>query len=115
MLENRTGKYDGCMKKERQQETIEENDTKYQIRKAAGIYWLIDIEQEGVPYRRPIPLNKMGADIWQCLAQGENPKMIAEKLSKEYDMEQEAMQKDISCFIKQLKEQDVFCDVGEEL
>ena len=37
--------------------------TLYQLRYAAGIYWLLDMSQPGYPYRKPLPLNEMGAAI----------------------------------------------------
>lgn len=38
---------------------------KYQLRCAAGKYWLLDMEQDGEPYRPPLMLNESGAYIFR--------------------------------------------------
>lgn len=76
----------------------------YQLRYAAGLYWLLDMEQSGVPYRRPLAVNEVGADIWKLLAQGEGEGQIAEKLSVEYQVSPEAIREDITQFRRQLEQ-----------
>ena len=48
----------------------ESGKTLYQLRYAAGIYWLLDMSQPGYPYRKPLPLNEMGASIWRMMEKG---------------------------------------------
>ena len=72
----------GCMKEEKVADMVGENKKKYQLRKAAGIYWLMDMEQEGIPYRKPIPVNDTGADIWTLHEAGKSKDEIAESEKK---------------------------------
>ncbi len=76
----------------------------YQLRYAAGLYWLLDMEQSGVPYRKPLAVNEVGADIWKLLEQGEEEEKIAEKLSAEYQVSPEAIREDITQFRRQLEQ-----------
>ena len=41
---------------------------RYQIRKAAGVYWLLDMEQSGIEGRGCVMLNESGALIWNLYA-----------------------------------------------
>ncbi len=81
-----------------------EDGSRYQLRYAAGLYWLLDMEQEGIPCKKPLAINNMGADIWRLIEKGEKPEDIAGKLSKEYQIDREVIRDDISCFLKQLEE-----------
>ena len=80
------------------------NTSSYQLRYAAGLYWLLDMEQSGVPYRKPLAVNEVGADIWKLLEQGEGEEEIAEKLSEEYQVSPEAIREDIAQFRQQLEQ-----------
>lgn len=77
----------------------------YQLRHAAGMYWLLDMEQEGFPYRRPLPMNEAGAHIWKMMEQGLGQDEIAEVLSAEYDVERGTALRDAAEFQAQLLEQ----------
>lgn len=77
---------------------------KYQLRYAAGIYWLLDIGQEGVPYRKPLPMNEVGAAIWKMMVQGLDRKQIVEALCREYQVTDETVQRDVEQFQAQLAE-----------
>lgn len=74
----------------------------YQLRCAAGQYWLLDMSQEGVPYKQPMMMNSMGAEIWTRMEQGMSGQQIAEALSQEYDADIKEIEKDILAFQKQL-------------
>ena len=51
------------------------NTTKnYQLRQAAGEYWLIRMDQQRFVYEKPIMLNEVGAMIWQQYMQGQTEK-----------------------------------------
>lgn len=79
----------------------------YQLRHAAGLYWLIDTAQPGVPYKKPIPMNAVGAKIWELLGQGMTEEEIAGSLSSKYSVPIEEARKDMKQFIKQLEDQGV--------
>lgn len=80
---------------------------RYKLRKAAGRYWLLDMEQPGFPYKPPVVINEGGAFIWQFLAEGLSVTCITEKLAMEYGIPEEEARQDIIQFISQLKEQGI--------
>lgn len=82
----------------------ERRGSQYQMRYAAGIYWLLDMNQKGVPYKKPLATNEVGARIWELTEQGENDETIAEKLSVEYQVEREVIRDDIKQFRMQLQQ-----------
>lgn len=76
---------------------------KYQLRYAAGLYWLIDMEQSGVPYISPVPLNEVGSKIWELIDRELSIAEICEQLSSIYAIPLAQAQKDVSDFIDQLR------------
>lgn len=82
---------------------------RYQLRKAAGRYWLLNMEQPGFPYKQPVVINEAGAFIWQNLADGLSVTCIAEKLGKEYNIPEEEAHQDIMQFMNQLEGQRISC------
>ncbi len=79
-------------------------EKRYQLRHAAGVYWLLDMEQAGVPYKPPIPINEIGARIWELLFRGEEKAKIAEILADEYQVDIGTISEDVDAFVKQLQE-----------
>ena len=77
---------------------------RYQLRYAAGQYWLLDTWQEGVPYRRPLIMNEVGADIWRMMEQGCSRTQIVNVLSREYQISGEVVEQDLKQFQAQLAE-----------
>lgn len=76
-------------------------DVRYQLRHAAGLYWLIDMEQKGVPFKRPVPMNEVGAVIWNMLQEGQRDR-IADRLCMEYQVSREQAAQDVEQFLKNL-------------
>lgn len=76
---------------------------RYQLRNAAGLYWLLDMKQEGKEYRKPVPINECGAIIWKELEKGCTTEEISVLLSEKYDIGREQAKQDIMDFIQQLK------------
>lgn len=76
----------------------------YQMRYAAGLYWILDMEQKGVPYRKPLATNEVGARIWKAFVLGETEEGIAEKLSVEYQVSRDEIREDIAQFWLQLEQ-----------
>lgn len=74
----------------------------YQLRKAAGTYWLLDMNQKGPAYTKPVPLNESAAYIWQMLEQGKQIEQIAESFANDYEISYEEAITDIRQFIHQL-------------
>lgn len=89
------------------EQRVENVFTRYRLRQAAGMYFLIDCEQTGLPYRRPMTLNEVGARIWELLSEGRGKQEIAEILSEEYEVDLSTVQEDVEQFCRQLKEQKI--------
>ena len=76
--------------------------SRYQLRCAAGEYWLLDMEQQGNVYRKPFMMNAVGAFIWKQLEEGSTREKIAMLLSDEYGVDREEALADIKQFCGQL-------------
>lgn len=74
------------------------------MRYAAGLYWLLDMEQPGVPYRQPLCLNEVGADIFRLMMEGKSRRQIAEALGGKYQAPAEEILPDVELFEAQLAE-----------
>lgn len=77
---------------------------RYQLRYAAGVYWLLDMEQDGMNYQKPIPLNECGAYIWEQLRQGRTVAELTETMCAEYGIDKAEAKKDIEDFLAQLQQ-----------
>lgn len=75
---------------------------KYRLRRVAGMYWLINVEQPGLPYEKPIALNQTGAMICGMLEEGAGAEEIAEAMSASYGISVPAARDDIKQFVEQL-------------
>lgn len=75
---------------------------RYQLRYAAGQYWLLDMKQQLGAYKRPMSMNEMGAQIWQMLRDGLDDAQIAAGLGQEYDADLAEIQQDVMQFRQQL-------------
>lgn len=82
----------------------ESRKSRYQLRYAAGEYWILDMEQEGVPYKKPLSVNEIGAAIWKMMVQGMGQEEIADSLCLEYQAERKIVLEDIGKFQKMLQE-----------
>ena len=77
----------------------------YQIRKAAGLYWLLDMEQSGIDRQEPVALNESGAYIWQQYERLGSDAAVAEELSEKFEIPAEEALADVKQFLKQLERQ----------
>ena len=77
---------------------------KFQLRHAAGIYWLLDMEQEIGNYKKPLSMNEVGAEIFELMQEGKDNLHIAEILGDRYSSKPEDVLSDILGFELQLKE-----------
>lgn len=82
-----------------------EGNERYQLRKAAGLYWLVDMEQSGVGRQEQIVLNESGAYIWKQYWLLRSETAVAEVLSREFGISVQEGLTDIRQFFQQLKEQ----------
>ena len=79
------------------------NGRRYQLRYAAGLYWLLDMEQSDTSYVNPLPLNDGGAEIWQMLASGMSEDEVCEQLCEKFGLTPEQTRKDVHDFVEQLQ------------
>ena len=82
---------------------VETKNNRYQLRKAAGAYWLIDMEQSEDNYKKPLQLNETGADIWKMYESGKSCEEITDELSLLYGVNKEELRTDIAEFLDMLK------------
>ena len=82
-----------------------EADRRYQLRHAAGRYWLLDMQQDGLVYHKPIELNECAAFIWEAYTSGQTQDQIASELQKNYGIPMEPARKDAEQFVIRLREQ----------
>ena len=77
----------------------------YQLRHAAGRYWLLDMQQDGLVYHKPIELNECAAFIWEMCVRRRTQEEIASELQKHYGISMRQARKDTEQFIMRLREQ----------
>lgn len=56
---------------------------RYQLRYAAGTYWLSDTNPEGSVIPRPLELNETATEIWKMLEDGKKRKKLRRFFQKE--------------------------------
>ena len=86
---------------------LQKQSERYQIRQAAGMYWLLDMEQPGIPYRQPVLLNEKGAAFWKLLVQGKPEDEVASVIASEYGVSREETRQDVEHFLQKLRSQGV--------
>lgn len=80
---------------------------KYQLRHAAGSYWLLCMEQTGKDYIQPVSLNESGAEIWKRLQENYTREQIAEEFHRRFQVPVPDAMEDIEQFVDQLKKQGI--------
>ena len=80
---------------------------RYQLRRAAGKYWLLDMEQAGGDYKAPVAMNETGAMILNSYWRADDPEEAAKVLSETYEIELEEALTDVKEFLRQLESQGV--------
>ncbi|MCD8068016.1 MAG: PqqD family protein [Lachnospiraceae bacterium] len=83
---------------------------RFQLRYAAGRYWLLDMKQEGLAFRRPVCLNEPGALIWRKLCEGRTREEIADELCGRFGLERQEALEDCGLFIGQLQKQGILAE-----
>lgn len=86
---------------------LQKQSERYQIRQAAGMYWLLDMEQPGIPYRQPVLLNETGTAFWKLLVQGKPEDEVASVIASEYGVSREEIRQDVEHFLQKLRSQGV--------
>ena len=81
-----------------------QKQSRFQLRRAAGMYWLFDLYPEQETYRAPLVLNEIGAEIVIQLLHDKNDKDIANALHEKYGISTEEAVQDVQLFCAQLKQ-----------
>lgn len=84
---------------------------RYQLRCAAGAYWLLDMQQKN-DYKKPFMLNECGAYIYRAYISGMGTDDITQAFADAYDIPFLYAKEDVEQFLGQLKEQGII--VGME-
>ena len=79
---------------------------RYQLRQAAGAYWLLDMEQ-GEQYKKPFMLNECGAYIYRAYISGMSVDEIMQAFAKEYGLSFSCAQSDVGQFMMELRQQGI--------
>lgn len=76
----------------------------FQLRYAAGMYWLLDMRQTGLDYKKPLAMNACGAFIWKRMQEGSTQEQVVAELMENYHIDKMEAQKDVESFCKHLKQ-----------
>ena len=79
---------------------------RYQLRQAAGAYWLLDMEQ-GEQYKKPFMLNECGAYIYRAYISGMSEDEIMQAFAKECGLSFSCAQSDVGQFMMELRQQGI--------
>lgn len=80
---------------------------RWQLRHAAGTYWLLDMEQRAGSRKTPLSLNEAGAELWELLSDGVEEEAAADVLCDRYQLDQESALRDVKDFIVGLETQGI--------
>ena len=80
---------------------------RYQLRRAAGKYWLLDMEQSAGRYAAPVAMNETGALILESFWEANDPLGAAKALSETYEISQEEALEDVNAFLDQLQKKGI--------
>lgn len=80
---------------------------KYQLRYAAGVYWLLQMEQSGETELRPIQLNESGAYIWKLYQDGKQFQEISRHVSEKFGILENEASADVTEFFHTLQQQGI--------
>lgn len=75
---------------------------RYQLRAAAGKYWLLDMEQNADCYRAPVAMNETGAIILKSFWESGGAEGAAKVLSETYEIDLSDALSDVKEFLGQL-------------
>lgn len=84
---------------------------RYQLRKAAGLYWLLDMEQDGKERKKPIVMNECGAFIWNQYLKMHTKEEIVKMLCQAYEVSEEEAGADVTAFMEEIKEQEIDLEI----
>lgn len=84
---------------------------RWQLRHAAGSYWLLDMKQGQKDRKGPLSLNQAGAEIWRLLQQGMEEEAVADEMHRRYQIDRESAMEDVRGFLAGLEAQGIVIEV----
>ncbi|MCH5332538.1 MAG: PqqD family protein [Agathobacter sp.] len=78
---------------------------RYRLRRAAGLCWLLDMQQSGAKSAGVVSLNETGAFIWEQYMRLQSEEAVAEAVSACFSIPREESLEDVRQFLAQLKRQ----------
>lgn len=78
--------------------------SQYIVKEAAGVFWLIDTAQSGVPYHEPLQINEVGADIFSMWKNNKSKEEIIDNMCVEYDAPRDMIAQDVEEFLANLEQ-----------
>lgn len=84
---------------------------RWQLRHAAGTYWLLDMKQGPGDRKPPLSLNQVGAEIWSLLQQGMGEDTVADEMCRRYQIDRGSMMEDVRGFLAGLEAQGIVIEV----
>ena len=77
------------------------------LRNIGGDLLLVPTGKTALDLNGMITLNEVGGDIWNMLPEVSGEEEIAERILAQYDADPEEVRKDVSDFLKKLRELDI--------
>lgn len=74
------------------------------LREIAGDILLVPVGKTALDLNGMLTINEVGAEIWKMLPEVENEEEIVRRLLQDYEAEPAQVRKDVSEFMKRLKE-----------
>ena len=74
------------------------------LRENAGDILLVPVGKTALDLNGMLTINEVGAEIWKMLPEVENEEEIVRRLLQDYEAEPAQVRKDVSEFMKRLKE-----------
>lgn len=76
----------------------------YQLRCAAGNFFLLNMQQKGIPYEKPLQLNGIAAEFWNLFLEGNTEDRIVAAMVQKYGVTPKKIREDMQLFCRQMNE-----------
>lgn len=80
---------------------------RWQLRHAAGSYWLLDMKQGPESRKSPLSLNQVGAELWNLFQQGAEEEAAVDMLCCQYQIDRDSALEDVRGFLAGLEAQGI--------
>jgi len=76
----------------------------YQLRSAAGTFFLLSMNQKGLPYEKPLQLNRIAAELWILFLEGNKAEQVVNAMVQKYGVSEAEIREDMQLFCRQMNE-----------